>query len=233
MHIAVLDANTDDSAFARRHPDDAAKFRRLLTQQRPGWQITGLDVKAGEIPAQIGDFDGYIITGSPASVHDPLPWIAALSGLIRRIVDQAIPIYGACFGHQAIATALGGKVSKNPRGWEFGRVETWLTQPWDGKTVPLSLYAAHKEQVTELPPGAAISGRTPGCDIAAFGIGKTVWTTQYHPEMTQDFIADLVEEYASTLPAEVTARARISLEKQADEALVGKAIVGFFEAALA
>lgn len=229
MHIAVLDANTDDSAFAQRHPNDPAKFRRLLTQLRPDWQVTGINVKTGEAPANIHDFDGYIVTGSPASVHDPLPWLGGLFDLIRQAASQNIPIYGACFGHQAIALALGGKVEKNPQGWEFGRIETQLTQPWDGAAKPMSLYAAHKEQVTELPPGAVITGETPGCDIAAFAIGKTIWTTQYHPEMTPDFIADLVEEYADHLTEPVATRARVSLQKQADEQAIAASITAFFE----
>ena len=36
MHIAVLVTNTDQSAFAARHPRDAEKFTVLLKGARPG-----------------------------------------------------------------------------------------------------------------------------------------------------------------------------------------------------
>jgi len=232
MHIAVLDANTDDSAFAARHPDEGGKFRSLLAPVRPGWQISGVPVKDGAMPARIDAFDGYIVSGSPASVHDPRPWIAPLAGLIRDAVDRGIPVFGACFGHQMIARALGGQVGPSPGGWVLGRVETDLAPPWEGERRRLSLYAAHREQVLALPPGAVATGRTEGCELAAFALGRTVWTTQYHPEMTPDFVVDLVEEYGPALPAPVTARARASLLRPADEGVIAELIACFFETAL-
>ncbi|NBT31548.1 MAG: type 1 glutamine amidotransferase, partial [Rhodobacteraceae bacterium] len=139
MHIAILDSNTDDSAFAQRHDTETEKFRKLLGRHRPDWQFTEVDVVAGDLPDGPDAFDGYIVTGSPASVNDPHPWVACLLEFIRRTASDQIPIYGTCFGHQAIAKALGGTVEKNPQGWEFGRIDTVLTQPWDGATLPLSL----------------------------------------------------------------------------------------------
>lgn len=231
MHIAVLDANTDDSPFAARHPDEGGKFRDLLAPVRPGWRIEGVMVKHGRFPALPGAYDGYIVSGSPASVNDSLPWIEGLAGLIRAAVGQGVPVYGACFGHQMIARALGGRVGPSPGGWVMGRVETDLVRPWDGGAERLSLYAAHKEQVLDLPPGAAVLGRTEGCPLAAFGIGRHVWTTQYHPEMTPDFVADLVREYAGALPGPVVAQARASLDRPADAGRIASLIAQFFETA--
>lgn len=31
-----------------------------------------------------------------------------------------LPMIGVCYGHQIIARALGGKISRNPGGWELG-----------------------------------------------------------------------------------------------------------------
>ncbi len=231
MRLAVLDANTDDSPFAARHPDEGAKFRALLAQVRPGWQVERVMVKHGDFPAQVGEYDGYIVSGSPASVNDSLPWIAPLAGLIRNAVDAGVPVYGACFGHQMIARALGGRVGPSPGGWVFGRVETDLTRPWDGKSDRLSLYAAHNEQVLDLPQGAVVTGRTAGCVLASFAVGPRVWTTQYHPEMTPDFVADLVREYGPKLPAPVAERARASLDRPADEVAIATLIAEFFETA--
>lgn len=231
MHLAVLDANTDDSAFAARHPDEAAKFRAILQKVRPGWRVSGVMVKHGRFPADPGAYDGFIVSGSPASANDPLPWIDPLAGLIRDAVARGAPVYGACFGHQMVARALGGRVGRSPEGWVFGRVETDLVSPWDGACHRLSLYAAHNEQVLALPPGARLTGWSEGCDLAAFSIGRTVWTTQYHPEMSPDFVDDLVAEYGLKLPPEVATRARASLDRPADERQIATLIAEFFETA--
>ncbi|MBK8438917.1 MAG: hypothetical protein IPL38_05195 [Rhodobacter sp.] len=111
------------------------------------------------------------------------------------------PAFGARFGHQAIAKALGGTVERFPGGWVFGlakmEVEGW----------PIRLYAAHNEQVTALPAGAEPLGGNAACPFGAFRIGGHILTTQYHPEITPHFAAALAAEYADKLPAEVAGRA--------------------------
>jgi GMP synthase-like glutamine amidotransferase len=226
MHIAILVTNTDDSAFAAQHPHDGDKFRALLAPLRPDWRFTDYPVKDGTFPATPDGIDGVIITGSPASVHDGAPWIARLMDLIRNMAAMDMPMFGACFGHQAIAQALGGRVDRNPQGWVFGAVATAME-----RLGPIRLYAAHSEQVTALPDGARVTGSTPGCTIASFAIGTRVMTTQYHPEMSPDFIAALIEELAEKLPSDVARRARASLAEPADTDRIAEAIVGFFEAA--
>lgn len=116
MHIAILMANTDESEFAQRHPKDGKKFARLIGPLRPDWRFTTIAVKDGEFPADLSGYDGFIITGSPASVHDEEPWVHRLMQVIRDIRAADLPLFGACFGHQAIAKALGGRVGKNPGG---------------------------------------------------------------------------------------------------------------------
>ncbi len=226
MHIAILLTNTDESAFAQRHPGDGDKFRALLAPLRPDWRFTDYSVKDGQFPAARDDIDGVIITGSPASVHDAAPWIARLADLIRDMAARSVPMFGACFGHQAIAQALGGRVERNPQGWVFGAVKTAM----DG-IGPIRLYAAHNEQVTALPVGARTTGSTSGCAIASFAIGTRVMTTQYHPEMSPGFIAALTDELADKLPPDVTVQARASLAQPAETDRIAAAIVRFFESA--
>jgi GMP synthase-like glutamine amidotransferase len=230
MHLGLLVTNTDDSAFAARHPRDAEKFAVMIAKARPGWRITAFDLPKGQFPLDAA-FDGWIIGGSPASVNDDAPWIARLMGLIRQIVAQGAPLFGACFGHQAIAVALGGRVGRNPDGWMLGLAGmTCLENPW----VPagsLALYAAHLEQVTTLPPTARVLAASPHCPVAGFAIGDTVLTTQYHPEMTHGFITALIEEIAPKLPDGVADAARASLERQADTIRFAESIARFLEGA--
>lgn len=227
MHIAVLMANTDESTFAQAHPGDGEKFRTLLQGCRPDWQVTVFSVKDGEFPPEGARFDGWLITGSPASVNDDAAWIARLLGLIRRLVAEEQPLFGACFGHQAIARALGGAVGPNPGGWVFGLVRTEM------EGLRISLYAAHREQVLALPLGAVALGGNAECPVGSMAVGPRVLTTQYHPEMLPGFVAALVEAFAGKLPAEVVAKARASLRDGAAETeRIAERIARFYEEAV-
>ena len=89
MHIAVLVTNTDDSAFAARHPWDGQKFETLIRSERPDWQMVAFDLPKGEFPDDLSAYDGFIIGGSPASVNDDAPWIARLIHWLRVIPAAA------------------------------------------------------------------------------------------------------------------------------------------------
>lgn len=232
MHIAILVTNTDDSAFAARHPRDGEKFDNLIRPLRPHWQLTAFDLPSGAFPADLTAYDGFIIGGSPASVNDDAAWIARLMQAVPQIVALGRPLFGACFGHQAIAAALGGTVTHNPGGWVFGVTETVVTAPpaWMDAG-PIRLNAAHSEQVTALPAGAKVLGGNADCPAGLLHWGTKVFTTQYHPEITHDFMTALVEEYADKVPPDVAATARQSLALPADSARMAGWIIGFFEQA--
>lgn len=226
MHIAVLMTNTDESEFAQSHPTDGAKFAAMIHAVRPDWNVSVYSVKDGQFPSDDTRFGGWLITGSPASVHDGEDWIADLKVLIRRLDAERQPLFGACFGHQVIAEALGGVVGRNPRGWVFGLTETEM----EGR--PIRLYASHIQQVLTLPPIGRTTGGNEECPIGSFAVGNHILTTQYHPEMDHAFISALVEQYADTLPANVTERARAQLAGgKADSVLIAERIARFFEEA--
>lgn len=230
MHLALLMTNTDTSDFAQRHPKDDVKFADLIALAEPTWQVTSFSVKDGVFPDELSHFDGIMIGGSPASVHDNAPWIARLLELIREADAKGFPMFGACFGHQAIALALGGRVERNSEGWAFGRVSLevvarpfWLTTP-----DRFDQYAAHIEQVTELPDGITPIFRAKHCEIAGFARDTTIYTTQNHPEMTPHFIAALVEELSDDLGPNATYKARYSLNTEVERLTFAQSITAFF-----
>ena len=233
MHIAVLATNTDDSDFAARHPRDVEKFRVLLQGVRPGWRVTAFDLPRGEFPQGMERFDGFLIGGSPSSVHDEDAWIGRLLVLIREGFAAGVPLAGACFGHQAIAKALGGVVGLNPGGFVLGTAETEVIAPapWMEPVTQFRLAVAHGEQVLILPPWAEVVGLTEGCPAACYRIGDRVFATQYHPEMTPEFLSALVEEFAPQFPAEVGEAARASLPLGTEGPRFAEWIARFFEQA--
>lgn len=230
--IAILLTTVDDSDFAKRFPNDGEKFRRLLSPLRPDWQFDVVAVKDNIFPDRPEDYDGYVITGSPASVNGPEPWIARLLVFIRAVHSARIPIFGACFGHQAIAAALGGKVDNSERGWRLGTALTHYEHfaPWmEPRQETVRLYAAHQEQVVSLPDGAELLGGDDHCPIGSYRIGDTVFATEYHPEMTPDFVAGLTDYLDGKLPDPVIARARNCLSEEAEGPFFARWIVNFLD----
>lgn len=236
MKIAILMANVDESDFAQTQPKDGVKWERLLAPLRADWEFEVYSVKDGVFPDTLQGIDGLIVTGSPASVHDTDPWIRRLLSLLREAVEAKISIFGACFGHQAITVALGGSVGQNPNGWEFGVTDITLSSdlPWaDEVFSSIKLNAAHIEQVIELPEGAKIYKGCASCPVGGYFIGQQIFTTQYHPEITPEFMSDLIEELADEKPADVIAGARATLMETPNNSQFATWIVGFFEQAQA
>ncbi len=230
--IAVLLTSNDTSAFARAFPNDGEKVRSLLKPLRPDWMFRVWSVKDGEFPPEVTAADGYVITGSPASVHDPFDWIAKLLAFVRELHAARTPLVGLCFGHQAIALALGGRVERNPRGWRMGIAETHIhrSEAWaEPAARTIRLYASHCEQVTRLPPDAEVFGGDEFCPNAFYTIGRHTLTTQYHPEFTPAFMNGLTDELDGKLPPDVISQARRELQQPAEGAIFSRWMACFLE----
>ena len=234
MHIAFLDTNTDRSAFGQSHPKECDKFRTLLQPFASDWTYDSFSAPDGAFPADLSAYDGVMISGSIASVNDPDAWVAQLLSTIRAAVDADVPVFGACFGHQAIAKALGGTVSANPQGWVLGRYEThnhtpapWMKTP----PGPMALHAAHKEQVTIPPVGATILAGTEAVPNGHMVLGRRVFSTQYHPELDSGFMLELFDEMAGSTAPTVLSDARAGMQGDVDDARMAQWVVAFFNQA--
>ncbi len=211
--VAIYMTNTDDSDFAQRHPDDVEKVTTSLRDVGADFDFIKYEVMKGEFPADPTRFDAVILTGSPAYVDDPEGWIARLLEDIRVMVAARTPLVGLCFGHQAIIAALGGQVSKRDF-WIFGATGCTVTgrRPWMQPPLKdMRLYAANSAQADRLPDGMQLLATSGICPIAMTCFEDHVFTTQFHPEMSDEFVAALVEEYDDFLGAEVAQASRESL----------------------
>ena len=137
-------------------------------------------------------------------------------------VETLKRMWGEGASASTIAKALGGQVGPNPQGWVKGA----LTVRYGTETQ--AAYASHTEQVLAAPHGAEVVAKADGCPIAGFAL-PGVETTQYHPEMTPEFFAALLDEYGPSLPKEVLSAARASLDLVPDRRAWAERIATHFE----
>lgn len=198
MRVAILETGRPPGGLAERFGDYPAMISRLLG---PGFTTERFDVQAGQLPAP-GDHEGLLISGSPAGVYEPLQWIAPLCAFIRSAAST--PMVGLCFGHQAMAQALGGQVEKSDKGWGIGlhRYAIVHREPWmDGGDDRIAVPVSHQDQVIARPPGTraiACSSFTPFAALA--WQDRPAISFQFHPEFSPDFAKALIERRRDRLP---------------------------------
>ena len=184
MKIGILLTGHTPDTLLDEFGDYDQMFRTMLDGH--GFAFETFAVVDGEFPGDADAADGWLITGSRHGAYDDLPWIARLEDLIRSIHDRGLPLIGVCFGHQVIATALGGRVEKFAGGWALGRTD------YDLNGTKLSLNAWHQDQVTRRPQGARVLVGNAFCENAILAYGDTIWTVQPHPEFGAGFIRGLM-----------------------------------------
>ena len=132
-------------------------------------------------------------------------------------------IFGTCFGHQAIAVALGGKVEKSKIKWNVGVEKTNFDnfKPWMLPEKDLDLYVFHEDQVSVLPENCELLGSTKNCLISSFSKGNHIFSIQSHPEFDYRFMSEIVNKYEEMLGPKIYKDACSSLSKNADGATFG------------
>ena len=230
MHIGILQADQVDPEHRARFGDYPAMFAdTLLDGMEQEATFEFFDVRRGRYPRQIEDCDGFLITGSRASVYDDEPWIARLLGFVRELHDANARTVGICFGHQLVAQALGGAVGRSPRGWGVG-VHTWTAvrhEPWMHPALrEFRLLASHQDQVEALPPGARLLASSAFCPRAAFAIGHHILALQGHPEFTRAYAGFLMHKRRAVLGAAFEPGVR-SLDQPTDAGAIARWIAQF------
>jgi GMP synthase (glutamine-hydrolysing) len=146
-----------------------------------------------------------ILSGGPRSVYEP-----GAPALDPRLLDLGIPVLGLCYGQQAMARALGGRVE--PTGVrEYGRTDL-VAEP-EGSLLfgelPASqvVWMSHGDTVTAAPPGARVTARTEATPVAAFeDPERGLYGVQFHPEVAHtprglDLLKNFLYEAVGLRPA--------------------------------
>jgi len=147
----------------------------------------------GNLPGDISSFDAMIIGGSRAGVYEPHEWISPLLSMIRTSIDHQVATWGICFGHQAIAAALGAEVAKSSDGWNLAAQTYEFCESTSALAAdPLRLIAFHQDQVQSVPEGTSCYLTSTGCEVAGL-IGDNLMTMQPHPEFTPEVTTAILE----------------------------------------
>jgi GMP synthase (glutamine-hydrolysing) len=123
-----------------------------------------------------------ILSGGPSSVYTPgAP--AAPEGLF----DAGIPVFGICYGHQVMVTALGGTVERTGAA-EYGGTPVSVAGPGGrllaGLPDQFNVWMSHGDTSTVAPPGFEVTARTAGTPAAAIEApAKGLYGVQFHPEV--------------------------------------------------
>ena len=218
-------------------PDYPEMFEALLSPHLPGWSYDFIALCAGEPLPDPATLDAILITGSPAGVYDDEPWMAPLMDFIRWSANAQVPQIGICFGHQAIAHALGARVTKSDKGWGIGRhtYDIVAPQSWMGTQVPseFSLGVSHQDQVLSLPPGAELVAKNTFCEFAALAYpAAKAMSFQGHPEYSPAFSCALYDiRKGGQLPIEMVDAAEASFAEPLDNDLIGSWMARFLKTA--
>jgi len=137
-----------------------------------------------------GALRGIILSGGPNSViDDDTPRVP------QSVFEIGVPVLGICYGMQAMAQQLGGKVEIGTVR-EFGYAEvrarghTALLNGINDFVTPeghgmLKVWMSHGDKVNELPPGFKLMASTDNCPIAGMADeARHFYGVQFHPEVT-------------------------------------------------
>ena len=137
-------------------------------------------------PKRIGQFapKGIILSGGPESATAATGW-----KIPPVVFDLEVPILGICYGMQALAESLGGRVESSDLR-EFGHADLHVESADSilgglSDTGTLSVWMSHGDRVSELPKGFEVIGSSAHAPIAAMAdVKRNIYGFQFHPEVT-------------------------------------------------
>jgi len=122
-----------------------------------------------------------ILSGGPSSVYaDGAPQVP--TGFFRT----GVPTLGICYGFQAMAASLGGRVDRTGTA-EFGGTPLAVLDPgvlFSGLPATQAVWMSHGDAVVEAPEGFRVTSSTPQTPVASFeDPARGLYGVQFHPEV--------------------------------------------------
>lgn len=168
--VIVIDFGAQYAQLIARRVREAQCFSEVVPSTMP---VSELLAKG---PAAI------ILSGGPSSVYaDGAPTIDP------ALLSAGVPVFGMCYGFQAMAQALGGVVERTGLS-EFGSTRANILVPgstlFDAQPVDQLVWMSHGDSVSRAPEGMTVTATTAGAPVAAFEDDtRRLYGVQWHPEV--------------------------------------------------
>jgi len=224
VRIGILKADETPDEMIGVHGPYEDFYIRLLAPYNFTFSV--YPVLHSIFPSSVDEANGWLITGSRHSAWEDEPWMLRLKEFIREVSGAGVPLVGICFGHQVIASALGGKVERSKEGWNVGPTAYQRTST--GKIQNVLVW--HQDQITVCPPDAKILASSASCRNAILQYGETIRTFQCHPELGPAFMKDLLPLYAEELHPARRSEILNASEGSLQGLELGEEIATFFKA---
>ena len=134
-----------------------------------------------------------LLSGGPSSVYaDGAP------ALDVELLTAGVPVFGMCYGFQAMVQALGGTVAHTGLG-EYGSTQATVSDLtstlFNGQVAEQSVWMSHGDSVTEAPAGMKVTATSSGAPVAAFEDDeRQLYGVQWHPEVVHSTFGQRVLE---------------------------------------
>ncbi|MGH3712008.1 MAG: glutamine-hydrolyzing GMP synthase [Micromonosporaceae bacterium] len=167
--VLVVDFGAQYAQLIARRVREARVYSEIVPHSMPVAEMLAKQ------PAAI------ILSGGPASVYAPgAPQVDA------ALFSAGVPVFGICYGFQAMARATGGQVEKTGLR-EYGATAVSVVTPgvlFDGLDTEQSVWMSHGDSVAAAGPGFAVTARSAGAPVAGFeDVGRRLAGVQFHPEV--------------------------------------------------
>nr|WP_322097802.1 glutamine-hydrolyzing GMP synthase [Nakamurella alba] len=168
--VLVVDFGAQYAQLIARRVREAGIYSEIVPSSMP------VDELLAKQPAAV------VLSGGPSSVY-----AENAPSVDPALFDAEVPVFGICYGFQAMAQALGGRVDRTGRR-EYGATGLTVTGTESallhGLPESLDVWMSHGDSVAEAPEGFAVTAHTPDTPIAAFeNVDRRLAGVQYHPEV--------------------------------------------------
>lgn len=234
MRLAILQCDEVLEEFQPRFGTYPGMISRMFEGCGETVFLDTFDCRSSHLPENLDAYDGYITTGSKASVYDDDPWIQELIEFVRRLDRQRKKLIGICFGHQVIAAAAGSMVEKSDKGWGIGVSKNRVITVPDWMSVSqaeLHMIVSHQDQVTSLPTAAQVIAESDFCPNFVVQWSNHFLSIQGHPEWNRDYSRTLINARKRIIPPDRVEEGLASLWRKPHNDLFIRWILDFLKVA--
>lgn len=166
--VLVVDFGAQYAQLIARRVREAGIYSEVIPHT-----ATADDVRAKNAAA-------LVLSGGPSSVY-----AEGAPSLDAEILDLGLPVFGICYGFQAMTHALGGTVANTGKR-EYGRTDINVAGGvlHEGLEACHKVWMSHGDAVSEAPEGFVVTASSEGAPVAAFeNKERKMAGVQYHPEV--------------------------------------------------